>query len=158
METTETRHLDRLGQCGEFEQESNTDSEQGRNTDSHSERREAQARTGGATTHNNEKALQSKEQSTQQTNPSATKLKHRPDKVAGLYTPQTLPNIAQGSSARATPLAPWVSQHEASHRGLYPAVVLVEDSAQLLQHTIDEPPLEERAQTGLAGCVSRRAD
>ena len=34
--TTETRHLDRLGQLGEFEQDSNTDSEQESNTDSHS--------------------------------------------------------------------------------------------------------------------------
>ena len=31
--TTETRHLDRLGQLGEFEQESSTDSEQDSNTD-----------------------------------------------------------------------------------------------------------------------------
>ena len=30
--TTETRHLDRLGQLGEFEQDSNTDSEQESNT------------------------------------------------------------------------------------------------------------------------------
>ena len=34
--TTETRHLDRLGQLGEFEQDSNTASEQESNTDSHS--------------------------------------------------------------------------------------------------------------------------
>ena len=34
--TTETRPLDRLGQLGEFEQDSNTDSELERNTDSHS--------------------------------------------------------------------------------------------------------------------------
>ena len=36
--TTETRHLDRLGQLqlGVFEQDSNTDSEQESNTDSHS--------------------------------------------------------------------------------------------------------------------------
>ena len=36
--TTETRHLDRLGQPGEFEQDSNTDSEQKSNTGSHSAR------------------------------------------------------------------------------------------------------------------------
>ena len=41
--TTETRHLDRLGQLGEFEQESNTGSEQESNTDSHSARSKAQA-------------------------------------------------------------------------------------------------------------------
>ena len=33
--TTETRPLDRLGQLGEFEQDSNTDSELESNTDSH---------------------------------------------------------------------------------------------------------------------------
>ena len=33
--TAETRHLDRLGQLGEFEQDSSTDPEQASNTDSH---------------------------------------------------------------------------------------------------------------------------
>ena len=36
--TTKTRHLDRLGQLGEFEQDSSTDPEQESNTDSHSAR------------------------------------------------------------------------------------------------------------------------
>ena len=41
--TAETRHLDRLAQLGEFEQEHNTDSEQTSNTDSHRAQSEAQA-------------------------------------------------------------------------------------------------------------------
>ena len=41
-ETTETRQLDRLGQLGVFEQESNTESQQERNADSHSARSKAQ--------------------------------------------------------------------------------------------------------------------
>ena len=40
--TTGTRRLDRLGQLAEVEQESITDSQQGSNTDSHSERSKAQ--------------------------------------------------------------------------------------------------------------------
>ena len=60
-----------------------------------------------------EKAPKSKEQSTRQTNSSATERKHSPVKAAGPYTR--------------------VVQHEAGHRGLHPVVVHVEDSAQLLQ-------------------------
>ena len=39
--TTETGHLDRLGQLGEFEQDSNTDSKRKSNTNSHSARNKA---------------------------------------------------------------------------------------------------------------------
>ena len=41
--TAETRHLDRLGQLGEFQQDSNTDSEWESNTDSGSARNKSQA-------------------------------------------------------------------------------------------------------------------
>ena len=39
--TTETRHLDRLGQLSDFEQDDNTNPEQKCNTDSHSARNKA---------------------------------------------------------------------------------------------------------------------
>ena len=68
-------------------------------------------------------------------------------------TSQTLPNFARGSGARATPLAPRVAQREAGHRGLHPAVVLVEDSAPLLQQTIDEPLLGEQPSAVRRPCV-----
>ena len=41
--TTKTRHLNRLGQLGDFKQDSDTDPEQERNTDLHSARNKAQA-------------------------------------------------------------------------------------------------------------------
>ena len=92
------------------------------------------------------------------TNPPATKLKHSPNEAAGLHTSQSLPNLTRGSGARATPLAPRVAQHEAGHQGLHPAVTLVEDSAQLLQHPIDELILGERAEAGLTGCAAEPVD
>ena len=152
--TTETRHLGRLGQLGEFEQNSNTDSKQKSNTNSHSARNKAhvarQSAADAAKRHRTAKSRATRKRA----NPPATKLEHSPDKTAGLHTSQSLPNLTRGSSTRATPLAPRVAQHEASHRGLHPAVVLVEDSAQLLQHAVDELSLGERAQAGLAGCAA----
>ena len=64
----DTQHLDRPGQLAGFELESNTDS--------HSARSKAQV------AHPDEKARQSNEQSSQHTNPSVTRLKHRPGKAA----------------------------------------------------------------------------
>ena len=75
-------HRDRPGQLVELEQE--------RNTDSHSARREAQGAQ-QPTAEPDGKASQSKEQSTQQTNPSVSTLQHSPDKAAGLYTSQQSP-------------------------------------------------------------------
>ena len=74
---TGTRHVDRPGQLNEFEQDGNTDSERRSNTDSHSARSEAHAAQ-QCTAEPDEKGLQSKEQCSQQTVPSATKLKQRP--------------------------------------------------------------------------------
>ena len=97
--TTETRHLNRLGQLGECGQESNTDSHGARNKAQAAQQSTAVPLAG-------EKAPQSKGQSTRQPNPPMTRPKQRPDKAAGLHTSQTLPNLTRGSGARATPLAP----------------------------------------------------
>ena len=61
--TTETRHLDRLDQLGEFEQDSNTDSEQESNTEA---AQCAKQSTRGSTISGGrgEEAPHSKEQST----------------------------------------------------------------------------------------------
>ena len=56
-----------------------------------------------------EKAPQSKVQITRQTNPPATRPKHRPDKAASLCTSRTISNLTRGSVARAAPLAPRVA-------------------------------------------------
>ena len=69
---TEARHFDRLGQLGEFKQDSNTNSEQDSNTNSHSARSKTQAGQ-QPTAEPDGKAPQSREQSFQQANPSATK-------------------------------------------------------------------------------------
>ena len=79
--TTETRHLGRLCQQSEFDQESSTAL--------HSARSKAQVAQQPMAEPDG-KAPQSKEQSTQQTNRTATKLKHRRDKAAGFYTSRAL--------------------------------------------------------------------
>ena len=65
--TTETRPLDRLGQLSAFEEDSNTDSELGSNTYTHSAQNKAHVARQSAAEHG-EEALHSKEQSTHQTN------------------------------------------------------------------------------------------